>query len=821
MAFSSAPKFTRQTWFSGLTIVLLAFAIVALWQRNRDILRDVFDYSPMIAAAGKVEAGLKPYTDVRAPMQSAVYLLNYGAERIFGRNYLGLTWGGLVLALGGALLIRGLVGRRLGPVAATGVAFAVAAAGPLQHEIFFYNSIGIFCFSAVLLGLAAEPQLRPGRSWRSAAICGALFLGGIDKLNFLGATLVLAGLLSAAAWTSGRITLGAAGRNVLWLALCGCALPLAFELAWTGATFSQWLENVVLLPSARYGYLSLALDWRMYVQPVYDFHHHLLVRGIGGIGLVLLLATGAWLWREAKRNRRPLIDWLARGLLVAVGAVMGALLMVTNHETVVLTSLAYPVLATACYILWCDVGQPAGRWLGWSVGSAILLWAVVGSYAAWHGSRVLYAPNPPARSSYVRLESAAPALAYFNGVRLLPDQIDAWERVAAKLKALEDPADKLPGVIFGPGMEWLERAYPESILRHAPLWYDAGTTLREKDTEYFRGLLGNGERRLIAQRGWQNWTAGIAALFARDYRQESVSARDVLYHPRGARPPGVAPVSDVILPPDAFRDATGGNILVTSTRASEGMMLQSEAFGAARSSNWSWPFGIYDAAGKAVARLQPGVTATGVVTFRAIAGDPENGELLWEVPMSLGPDRREVALPFILQPGGRPVWLQTEVSAAAAGKFFGGWRETRITHTNEQDRSPPPPFGCGLSRIWPVASEPVADQVWFGREGQSLSGEGWAALPAEDWRRDTMQSGKLSVTAEFTPDPANPGDHLVVTLAWYRGSRFEIMTEKEIDPRTTSRLTLEAYVPEPGGWVGVLTRTGRAQHHFRVTDWHR
>ena len=43
---------------------------------------------------------------------------------------------------------------------------------------------------------------------------------------------------------------------------------------------------------------------------------------------------------------------------------------------------------------------------------------------------------------------------------------------------------------------------------------------------------------------------------------------------------------------------------------------------------------------------------------------------------------------------------------------------------------------------------------------------------AEDWRRDTTQSGKLSVTAEFIPDPANPGDHVVVTLAWYRGSRF-------------------------------------------------
>jgi len=814
-------KFSRQAWLSGLTLVLLGLVVAGIWQRNRDILRDMLDYSAMIAAAGKVEAGLKPYTDVRAPMQSAVYLLNYGTERIFGRSYLALTWGGLVLALGGALVIRGLVGRRLGPVAATGVALAVAAAGPLQHEIFFYNSIGIFCFSAVLLGLAAEPELRPVRSWRAAAICGALFLGGINKLNFLGATLVLAGLLSVAAWTSGRITRGAAVRNVLWLALAGCVLPLGFELAWTGATFRLWLENVVLLPAARYNYLAQAFDLQMYVQPVHDFHHHLLVRGIGGVGLGLWLATGAWLLYDAWTSRRPLVDWIARGLLVAAGCVMGALLMVTNHETVMLSSLAYPVLAITCYMLWRRSDRPDERVLGWVVGGAVLLWAGAGSYAAWHGSRVLYALNPPPRSAYVRLQSTAPALAYFRGVRLLPDQIDAWERLAAKLKACETSEGKLPGVIFGPGTEWLERAYPEAILRHAPLWYDAGTTLREKDTDYFRGLLAKGERRVIAQRGWQNWTAGITQLLARDYRPEGVSARDVLYHPRGATPPAVAGVADSALPPDTFRDATAGNILVTSTRASPGVGLQAGAFGATRDTSWSWPLGTYDATGQAVARLEPGATATGVVIFRAIAGDLATGELLWEIPVTLGPARREVVLPLVLQPGGRPVWLQTEVPADEPGKFFGGWREMRITRTNEQDRSPPPPFGRGLQRIWPVAPEPVADQVWFGREGQPLSGEGWATLPAEDWRRDTAQSGKLSVTAEFAPAPANPGDHLVVTLAWYRGSRFEIMTEKEIDPRTTPRVTLEGYVPEPGGWVGVLTRTGTARHRFRVTEWHR
>ena len=46
-------------------------AATAIWVRNRDILSDTYDYSSLITAAGKVEAGLKPYVDFRSTMQSA------------------------------------------------------------------------------------------------------------------------------------------------------------------------------------------------------------------------------------------------------------------------------------------------------------------------------------------------------------------------------------------------------------------------------------------------------------------------------------------------------------------------------------------------------------------------------------------------------------------------------------------------------------------------------------------------------------------------------------------------------------------------------
>ena len=809
-----------------LTILLLGVGTVAVWLHNRDILRDVFDYSTVIVSAGKIEAGFKPYTGVRSPMQSSVYLLNYLTEQVFGRSYLALTWGGLVQALGGGLLLRALISRRFGAVRATIVALAVVLAGLLQHMVFFYNPVGILCLGVVLFGLAVEPALWPVRTWRTLAVLGALFLCSINKLNFQGATVVLAGALSLAAWAGARITAGTFARNLLLLVLFGAVLPLGFELLWTGASFSLWLENVVLMPTARHAYIMEAASWDMYVRPVHDFHHHLLVRPIAGVGLVLLLATGGWLLHDARARRRPPADWAARLLAIGLGVVLGALLMITNHETVMLTSLAYPIVAVALFLNFPDAAESAGgRKAGWVLAATVAVWAIAGGYAAWHGSRLLYGLNPPPRSTYVKFHTTSRALAYFEGVRMLPEQIDANERMAARLRAMERPDGRLVGVLFGSGLEWMERGYPEAIVYDSPIWYHAGTTLHEEDLPYFDELLNAERRRLVVQRGWQSWPTSIQEMLARNYRAEGMSGRDVMYHPRDRHVPPVAEPAPGILPPDVFRDATEGNVLITTTPYSEGMAIQSgpagRAFGAERSTNWSWPLGTYDATGKAVARLQAGANMSGTVIFRAVAGDPESGELLWETPVVLGPERREVVLPVMLQPGGRPVWLQTQVPEDEPGMFFGGWREMRITSTNGQDRSPPLPFGRGLERIWPVVAEPLADQVWFGRAGRSLTGDGWATLPAENWRRDTMQSGKLSVTAEFTPDPANPGDHVVVTLAWYRGSRFEIMTEKEIDPRTTPRLTLEAYVPEPGGWVGLLTRTGSAQHQVRVVSWER
>ena len=807
---------------SALMLAVMGACIVGIWLRNHDVLRDLNDYSMVITAAGKLEAGLKPYRDVRTPVQSAVYLINYGTEQVFGRNFLALTLGGLVQALGGALLVRALLRPSLGRLAATLVALAVSLAGLIQHTVFFYNPVGILCLSVVWLGLAVEPALWPVRSWKTVAVYAALFVGGINKLNFQGAALVGAGLLVLAAGTSRRTTPGAVVRDLLLLGFFGCVLPLAFELAWTGATFSQWLDNVVLLPSERHGYLRLALDPQIYLRPAHDFYHHIPIRAIGGLGLGLLLVTGGWLLADARANRRPPADWIIRVLLIIAGAGLSALLMVTNHETIMLTSLAYPVLALALFLRYRGSGRPVERGMEWLILGAMAVWAGTGGYAAWHGSRVLYAPDPPAWSSYVRLHSKARALAYFDGVKLPPDQIAALETVATKLKTLESPDGRLEGMLFGSALEWLERAYPETITRNAPIGYMGGITLREGDENYMKEMcLARGTRRVIAQTGWQSWPPAIWGMFERDYRREEIGSRDVMYHPCGPRPPAVE-ARPAEIPPRDYRDKAGGNIQITSTRASPGLVLLDGTggglLGASQNTNWTWPLGTNDFQGWAVAQLGPGRDRPGVVIFRIVMGDPDTG-VVWETPVTVGPAQREVAVPFALAAGGRPVWLQTFVREADHGTLTAGWRGLRITRSNELDQTPAPSFATDMPRVPPGPEEKPGDGLWYASTPEARLAEGWVRLPAENWRRAEMRPGPVRIQVEFTPDPAELADQVVLTLAWYRGSRFEIMTERAFDLRTTRSVTLEAWVTEPGGWVGLLARSFAKNHRLRITAW--
>ncbi len=106
------------------------------------------------------------------------------------------------------------------------------------------------------VGGRLRSRAAPCRLAMAPARRGRLFLGGINKLNYqlvawvvCAAWALRAGLVRQAGWA--RVLATLAG-----IAFVGVALPLAAELAWTGASLKLWFANVVTLPAgARTGIL--------------------------------------------------------------------------------------------------------------------------------------------------------------------------------------------------------------------------------------------------------------------------------------------------------------------------------------------------------------------------------------------------------------------------------------------------------------------------------------------------------------------------------------------------------------------------------------
>jgi len=801
-------------------------ATVAVWLRNHDILWDLFDYSIVVAAPGRIEAGLRPFASIRSPMQSSVYLFNYATEAVFGRTYLALTLGGLVQALGGGLLLRWLVRPALGSWGSTVLTSGVVLAGLIQHMIFFYNPIGILCFSLVVLGLAIEPRLGPVLSWRAGLVLAAAFIGGINKLNYHGAALVIGGLLVLGAWAGGRLTRQDVVRAALLLAMFGLVLPLGFELAWTGATLPQWFHDVVLLPGARHEHFEQVFSPAIYLQPAFALHHHLAFPAIGGLGLLVLVVAGGWLLSDAAQRRCHWLECATRITLVLAGIVLGALLMITNHETVMLTSLAYPVMAAAIYLHGRRGALGSGHWLGGTVMGATLVWSVCGGYAAWHGSRVLYGLNPPPRAEYVRLDAAPVGLAYFQGVRLHASQLEAYKITAAQLAEHAAAEGGLKNVLLGPGLELFERGYPEAITRDAPVWYDAGTTLSGEDVGYFRQLLHGGRRHLITQRGWQAWPVAIQQMLFEDYQEENVGSRDVMYVPKiRDRVPAVNDTPGR-LSWNHFHASTQSNVLITATRYSPNMELKAGprggVFGAEQDSNWLLPMGPRDFRGQAVAWLQPGFEKDRQVSFRIMAGEGDDAELLWETPALLTAGRPSVSIPFQLQSAGKPLHLQVVVAGEKSAEVFAGWRSVLITRAGQLDSTPPLPYLSDLQRVTPAGADATGQPLWFGRLQPTPDQIGWMTVPAISWRDYDAATRKVRVTLEFSPDTGRHCDSMEIMLAWYRAGRLEILERKQLDLRAGNQLVMESSLPESVGWVGFIAKpigTEDLGGLMRVVSW--
>ncbi len=249
-------------------------------------------------------------------------------------------------------------------------------------------------------------------------------------------------------------------------------LPIAAELAWTGASPRQWLESVVLLAASNRGGLLWDIFSRRFLfEPIHDYTGSRALRPVGVAGLVLSGAALFGCWPRAAGGSRG-DRWLLPAAVLLTGAASAALL-VTNVEIASVGLGAWLVLGCS---LWLGFGADAPRraWIAGLVLPALVLGAAAW-WNAWQGLRSQFGFSHAPRAEYVPAETAGPAFASLRGLRVPPDVELSLELLERTLPP-PDASGRRP-VFYGPGLELLDRYYPAVRRAGQPLWIHWGTDL--------------------------------------------------------------------------------------------------------------------------------------------------------------------------------------------------------------------------------------------------------------------------------------------------------------------------------------------------------
>src|SRR5688572_20455200 len=493
--------------FSPVQWLLLAGAVVLAllpWWRHHLHLRDLFDYGIIIEANGRFERGERPYVDFKTPIQAGFLGMNWLVERAGGGDYRALTRGGAALIVATVLGLVLLLARRWPAWAAVAVGLAVTVSGASQHTILWHNSLGLFCLALVTWGAACAPVVRR-TTWRwHVVVAAGLFLGGINKLNFQLVALGFAGACAVRARLQRRASWWRVAATVGGLFVAGLVLPVAAELAWTGASLRDWLANVVQLAAGgRSEFLGRILTPSFLLAPVHDYYGRILLPQVGLAGLLALAAAtvvAAWTVRESLSR---LDRWLLPAAVI-LASTAGAALLATNFEIACVGLGAWFVLITS---IWLGFGLEGGR-RGVLAAGLVLPALIVGGTAwgtAWQGNRSQFGFSRAPRDSYRPAENAGAAFAYLRGLRLPPD---VWHSYELLERALPAPGpDGARPVFYGPGLEFADRFYPAVRVPGRPLWSHWGTSYGSREVEELAQefLSGRHYKAVVVTIGFEDW----------------------------------------------------------------------------------------------------------------------------------------------------------------------------------------------------------------------------------------------------------------------------------------------------------------------------
>ncbi len=803
----------RLGWWGGLLVV--AGLALLPWWRNHTYLRDFYDYGLVMAGNARIEAGEKPYVDFVTPIQTAMFVLNRGAERLGGNTFVGMTRGAAVFIVVGVFLLAGLLARRFGRVAALLVAGAIVAGSASQHTIIWHNALGVLLLALVTWSVAIAPVWRRETiGWHLLTAVG-LFVGGANKLNFH-----LVACAMAVGWVLHALIVR---REQPWrgfvllggVPLFGAVLPVVAEMAWTGASFAQWRYNVIQLPfSSRASTLSHLASWRFYFETVHIYYGTLRLPPAGAIG-VLLAAVAAFAGARGAAPERRGWAWTFAAGAGLLAAVAGAALLATNNE------IAYVMLAAALVLaasLWLGFGAPTrGPWFAVGLLVPSLVVGVCAWESAWRGQRSQFGHSNDPRAQYELGETAGADFGYLRGLHLPGSYLGSLKSIVNWRNELS-AADRTASY-YGPASEWLERIWPVTKVRELPLWMHVGTSFGEREADALVRALrpGGSYHHLLVPEPWDHWGDRVDAELKRSFMKVRIGPLWFAYH---ALPHGVFSTE-----PLGASVGFGGNL--DSTRVVSAMPRHQLPDGRQF-------LGIDEGTGEMQVRA-PSFRASGEVVLQRLGTSGTLGPVRFQVlgladgqriervslEVSLPEDQNVMIVPCKLDSSGLPLAYVVTVPPELSGNIRAGWRAPAFSHAGNEDTPLPPQLITGSSLPRDTTPEEraallppefqnlrvVVKNAWVdgGRLRVSPGGEVWVKLPA-------LYPHITLAAASWQPvtGPANP----VLRAVFYKSGRLETLSHTVLPDPNLQKIPV--WSPEGGGWIGLLDVSDRTTTDITV-----
>lgn len=825
----------------GLGLCLALFVLLLPWWRNHTLLIDFCDYGLVMAAAGRMNLGEHPYVDFLTPIQTLQFFSAQFAEWVFGPHYLSLTYINGVFIAGSFAGLTALLWKRLGAVLALLVATAVVVASSSQHTIAWYNAMGT-TWLAIVMWITAEPQTQSNSRWFSLVLVwAALWLGGMTKLTYQVTALAFACAFAFRSGWLGNSSWRHAVQRILSYLLFGVIAPIGAELVYSGASFRQWLENVILLPARfRTGMLAQIATIRFYLHTPHDYYKplHFAFAGAWGVGLLALTGgiAGYFVFRKSARRRTELT---VLGVLLGGAWICGGVLLATNMDIAFLSGSAWLVLATGVALAFKHHLEEGGtRLMRSTLGVSALSLLVPAWFAAWDGTRALWGHEPLERSAMVTTDDLPGRFSYMKGMRISPPMHESLRQFAAKQDELSKQGVPASAYYFVNATDWMVRIVPQARHPNLPLWLAGGTTFSPDDAKVIANRISNGNeiQVILSHEAWNYWYPAMQKMLASGFQTERLGLRLFCNIRRDF--PDPLEFANNTQSNLYFKDISVRGISPQVRLGQDGLFY----LGGSNPHRMDLAPGLYRLTGETFGEFTAtdGDAQPVKATFRVYARDGDKlTDLMWQENIELNSRNPTASGKFSVSPGGRPVSFILDMPPGASANI--GWRRLKTQHSGPLQPTPPQPVNRSLAphplgqseveALFGSIHNAVTDVVGYGdlrinnHAGASelvspASGEIWFKMDHQVAR----VSGDFGVSnAGLVQGPE--GEVQTVSVIYYKSGRFDLQYRGALRPSTAAPdgppQHFDINVPEGVGWIGLVVTTPPANRATSGKIWWR